>query len=109
MAAYILPRSGEEIDRLATQHQGMLDFMGRSLLEPEIVASIADRDNVRIGDVGTGTEVWLLDVAARTNYGSKFVGLDISDAQFPPESKYSTLRKHIEFHTFDLLKPVEER
>jgi ubiquinone/menaquinone biosynthesis C-methylase UbiE len=57
---YGLTRDAKESQRLNAQHDVWKANIG-SLLHPSIAKSIPS--NARIGDVGTGTGVWIIDLA----------------------------------------------
>jgi hypothetical protein len=57
---YGLTRDTEESSRLDTQHEVWKKNIG-FLLHPYVEKSIGD--NAHIGDVGTGTGIWLVDLA----------------------------------------------
>jgi SAM-dependent methyltransferase len=75
---YVLGRSASERTRLLTQHAIWTRTIG-ALLPASLPALPAA---ARIADIGTGTGVWLRDVAAVSPATHAFVGYDISDAQF---------------------------
>ncbi|KAG9660275.1 hypothetical protein KCU64_g3297, partial [Aureobasidium melanogenum] len=57
-----------------------------------------------IGDIGTGTGVWILNLASELTVNGKaarYEGLDISPSQFPQSPQHG-----VEFSTFNLLEPV---
>nr|OQO31719.1 hypothetical protein B0A51_01067 [Rachicladosporium sp. CCFEE 5018] len=98
--AYKLTRDTNESKRLEAQHIVWKTNIGH-LLHPRIVETLALQD-VLIGDVGTGTGAWLLDVASQPNAENwRFHGLDISDAQFPPSSPVN-----FSFSTLNILDAV---
>lgn len=54
------------------------------LLHPNITKSIPN--NAKIADTGTGTGIWLLELASKLPSTCTFVGYDISSDQYPPAS-----------------------
>lgn len=98
-ALYSLPRGAEESARLDAQHRTYLASVGY-FLNPDLESRIP-KDAV-IADVGTGTGIWLLELAAKPkSVKYTFEGLDVSDAQFP-----KTYPQNMSFKQFNLLKPV---
>ena len=82
----MLARDSKESKRLDFQHEFMRHLGHGNLLHPSI-----PRDEVRaVADIGTGTGVWISEIAedfqapsAQESGKLKFVGFDISPQQFP--------------------------
>ncbi|KAH0339621.1 hypothetical protein KCU81_g7226, partial [Aureobasidium melanogenum] len=99
--AYGLTRDAVESQRLNAQHNIWKTNIGY-MLHPRIQKDLAE--NPCIGDVGTGTGIWIVDLAsemASNGKAAKYEGLDISSSQFPQNSPDG-----ITFSTFNLLEPV---
>ncbi|KAJ5221119.1 uncharacterized protein N7469_010006 [Penicillium citrinum] len=82
--AYLLARDQTESERLEKQH-----FFFMALLRNQIIQKSIPRDNlVSIADIGTGTGIWLQEVAkVLPSPQLDLQGFDISDAQFPPRHR----------------------
>ncbi|EAW11325.1 putative LaeA-like methyltransferase [Aspergillus clavatus NRRL 1] len=84
--AYLLSRDAEESKRLNAQHVFLVDVIGGTPIHPSIPT-----ENIQtIADAGTGTGIWLVDVATTLNKlhpqretKLDLHGFDISPAQFP--------------------------
>ncbi|KAG9599070.1 hypothetical protein KCU77_g394, partial [Aureobasidium melanogenum] len=99
--AYGLTRDQVESKRLNAQHNIWKTNIGY-LLHPRIQSDLAE--DPRIGDMGTGTGVWIVDLASEMAVNGKaarYEGLDISPSQFP-----SSPPDEIFFSTLNLLEPV---
>jgi hypothetical protein len=74
------------------------------LLHPRIDAALPL--DAHLGEVGTGTGIWLLEVAAEDANASsrRYTGLDISLAQFPKQRP-----DHVLFEINNILEPVPEK
>ena len=80
----MLQRNNVESRRLDFQHNFIRALGHGHILHP----SIPDTGLRAVADVGTGTGIWLRDLAqlrSKTD-DTKFVGFDISPQQFPAES-----------------------
>ena len=92
--AYMLQRDSDESKRLDVQHKHMLDLSSGHLTHPSIPSNLIRS----VADIGTGTGVWLRDIANRSAIANSkealFVGFDISPQQFsstendPPNMKF---------------------
>ncbi|KUM58252.1 hypothetical protein ACN42_g8909 [Penicillium freii] len=71
-----------EIQRLDAQHQLYISAFGYHL-HPNIKLP---KSGARIADVGTGTAVFLKELATQASSTTEFHGFDISSSQFPPAS-----------------------
>lgn len=101
--AYSLPRDAPESARLEAQHHVWVSNIGY-LFHPTITASLPEQ--ATIGEVATGTGIWLINHARSTKSHGKshqYFGLDLSSAQFP--SKYPD---NVEFDILNILEPVPE-
>ena len=91
--AYMLPRNPAEIVRLNSQHAFL-----HQLAHGQFVHSSIPRSDIHsVADVGTGTGIWLQELAASNTFncdeaflgkqigGFEYVGFDISAAQFPSD------------------------
>lgn len=101
---YKLHRDNRESLRLTTQHYCLTERQGW-LLHPEIESALSKIENPQIVDVATGTGIWAID-AARKYPSADVVGLDISDAQYPPMWTWS---ENLDFGLLDLLEEVPEQ
>lgn len=73
------------------------------LLHPTVAKALPE--NARIADIGTGTGIWLAEVANTLPSSYQFNGYDISNEQFmPPES----LPSNVTLGFGDFLKPIPE-
>ncbi|PQE14568.1 umta methyltransferase family protein [Rutstroemia sp. NJR-2017a WRK4] len=84
--------------RLNLQHYLWKDGLGY-LLHPSIPLN---GPNTRIADLGTGTGIWVLDLARQLPETTQLYGFDISDAQYP-HPKY--LPPNVKLETLDNLTP----
>lgn len=99
---YNLPRHAAESTRLEAQHEAYVKIVGYRL-HPRIKAALPA--DARIADVGTGTGVWLRQVAEGSPSGWTFCGFDISDEQFP----HTSTRDRIAYEVLNITEPVPER
>ncbi|KAJ5093494.1 hypothetical protein N7456_009355 [Penicillium angulare] len=79
---YFLGRDKTETERLNKQHRFLLAVSDGKLIHPAIPT-----DNITaVADIGTGTGVWLEDLAKILPFSKSLNlhGFDISSAQFPP-------------------------
>ncbi|MCJ1225629.1 hypothetical protein MMC12_002278 [Toensbergia leucococca] len=98
---YVLNRNVAATARLNLQHYIWKEEMGY-LLHPSIPN---DRENLRVADVGTGTGIWLLDIAHNLPASAQLEGLDISLDQTPPTS---WLPPNVSFHHFNIFHEIPE-
>jgi hypothetical protein len=98
---YILRRNYAASARLNLQHYQHTQVL-TYLLHPTIKKALPS--TATIGDIATGTGVWLLDLSSELEGKGQyeFEGWDISDAQFP---RTDSLPKNIKFGTFDCSTP----
>ncbi|KAF2192556.1 hypothetical protein K469DRAFT_694643 [Zopfia rhizophila CBS 207.26] len=99
---YWLARNATEQQRLARQHEVWTKSIGY-LLHPSIAHTLPR--NAKIADVGTGTGIWMTELAKASPSTYQFDGYDISDAQFPPPK---TLASNITLNFGDFKKPFPE-
>ncbi|KAJ5816423.1 hypothetical protein N7447_008656 [Penicillium robsamsonii] len=97
---YLLVRNMAESERLETQFKAWQVSIGY-LLHP----AIKQHDRMRIADVGTGTGIWLRELAAVLPATCQLDGFDISDVMFPSKD---ALPENITFHHQNFLEPFPE-
>ncbi|KAK4221116.1 S-adenosyl-L-methionine-dependent methyltransferase [Podospora fimiseda] len=93
------------LPRLDEQHIFTTKTLG-FLLHPNIPAPSS---NAKIADIGTGTGIWLLDLARSLPSTCIFTGFDITPSAFPSES--DAMPPNVTFRVHDTLAPfpAEER
>lgn len=97
---YMLGRDYQASARLALLH--CLNHASNGfLLHPSI--SLANRESLRIADVGCGTGLWLASLAREMPASARLDGFDISDQQFPCENMYGD---NVSLSTLDIFKPL---
>ncbi|KKZ67548.1 hypothetical protein EMCG_06782 [[Emmonsia] crescens] len=94
---YLLTRTRAESDRLDFQHNTFQKVLG-FLLHP----AIPQHDHMRIADIGTGTGIWLRDLAETLPKTCIFDGFDISLDQLPDRVLFPT---DINYYVQDILAP----
>lgn len=99
---YNLPRHSTESARLDAQHDAYVKIIG-FLLHPRIAATLPP--NARIADVGTGTGVWLHDLARESPPTWIYHGFDISDEQFPVNGGE---RDHTKYARLNITEPIPD-
>ncbi|KAJ5086211.1 hypothetical protein N7532_010982 [Penicillium argentinense] len=77
---YVLGRGITDSVRLEAQHLLWKLHKGYEL-HPQIPIT----DNMKIAEVGTGTAVWIFDVARQLPSSVQLHGFDISNSQYPPK------------------------
>lgn len=97
---YIITRNAGEGERLELQHRMTISCQGY-YLHPDISVP----SSARIGEVCTGTAIWLREVAA-ANSSAECHGFDLSDAMYPSQDKLPT---NVKLHLADIKKPFEDR
>lgn len=65
---------------------------------------LPENEDLRIADVGTGTGLFLLDIAKDLPKPSHFTGFDITDAHFPTKD----IPDNVKFHQHDMRTPFPE-
>ena len=98
----MLQRDSLESKRLDAQHDYMRTLSNGHLIHPSVPINVIRT----VADVGTGTGVWLRDIATSSSVTNgeeaTFVGFDISPLQFPsPE----TVSPNVNFVVHDITKP----
>jgi SAM-dependent methyltransferase len=61
-----------------------------------------DSSTIKVADIGTGTGIWLLDVAKTLPPTCQLTGFDVSSSGFPP---IQTLPSNVSFQVQDMLLP----
>ncbi|KAL9119521.1 MAG: hypothetical protein Q9187_003926 [Circinaria calcarea] len=98
---YALDRGYIPATRLNLQH-----FLWRETFDYNLHPGIpVTQDSVRIADVGTGTGIFLLDLAKRLPPTAHLDGFDISGSQFTPET---FLPKNISMQVMDAMSEPPE-
>ncbi|KAI9693524.1 MAG: hypothetical protein M1820_009176 [Bogoriella megaspora] len=77
------------IYRLNLQHYLWRDLFGYTL-HPKIPCK---QQSLKVADVGTGTGIWLLDLSARLDPSTEFLGLDTNISQVGPQEWLPTNMK----------------
>ncbi|PQE15976.1 UMTA methyltransferase family protein [Rutstroemia sp. NJR-2017a BVV2] len=101
--AYVLSRDMYSSIRLNLQHFLWKDGLGY-LIHPSVPLT---GTNCRIAGLGTGTGIWLLDLAKQLPDTTQLHGFDVADSQFP-HAKY--LPQNVTLHVLDCLNsepPIE--
>ncbi|KAL4811078.1 S-adenosyl-L-methionine-dependent methyltransferase [Aspergillus unguis] len=96
---YVLIRSNLESERLERQFKAWQANIGY-LLHPAIV----QHGHMRIADVGTGTGIWLRELANVLPASSQLDGFDLSDSMFSRDN----LQGNIKFYHQNFLEPFPE-
>lgn len=100
----MLPRDAQESARLDKQHKFQREIVGGHLIHP----SIPKHKLRAFADVGTGTGIWLRELAqehdAVAGKETTYVGFDISTQQFPKETP-----KGIDFVVHDVCEPFPDK
>ncbi|EJU06517.1 S-adenosyl-L-methionine-dependent methyltransferase [Dacryopinax primogenitus] len=91
---YLLPSDEKERIRLNRQHEALQPYSG-GLVPPGL--ELKDGDTVL--DAGTGSGIWLLELAKNVPNGVNLIGVDIEGRLFPPAKPNM---KFIVGSTFDL-------
>src|SRR5438105_3456008 len=86
------------LHRLDEQHFATTKTFG-FLVHPNIPLT---SPTLKIADIGTGTGIWLLDVAKSLSPTCQFIGFDVSSSAFPPPQ---TLPPNVSFQVQDMLLP----
>ena len=98
----MLPRDSSETERLRVQHQFLLALVNGHLIHPSI-----PRKALRtVADVGTGTGIWLQELAKDFDgkHNPEFVGFDISQQLFPPDKPSNQ-----DFIVHDMTRPFPNK
>jgi SAM-dependent methyltransferase len=86
--------------RLDEQHIFTTKTLG-FLIHPNIQLDTSS-PTLKVADIGTGTGIWLLDVAATLPLTCQLTGYDVSPSGFPPPE---TLPANVSFRTHDMHRP----
>jgi hypothetical protein len=62
------------------------ELISSRLNEQHFIITSSIPNNARIADIGTGTAIWLVELASTLPSTCTFVGYDISSEQYPPLS-----------------------
>ncbi|KAJ5484096.1 hypothetical protein N7539_005892 [Penicillium diatomitis] len=92
---YVLGRSISDSIRLDAQH-----LLWKMHTGYELHPGIPVTDDMKIAEVGTGTAVWIFDLARKLPSTIRLYGFDISDAQFPIRKLWP---KNVTLDTLDSL------
>jgi len=96
---YYLPRDTSESARLAAQHKVWMTNIGY-ILNPHIASQLPP--NARIADVGTGTGIWLEDLAAESKDKQyHYQGFDLSKSQLAKD-----LSETFDFDILNILESI---
>jgi len=96
---YFLPRDSSESARLAAQHKIWMTNIGY-VLNPHVASHLPS--DARIADVGTGTGIWLRDLAAENESKQySYQGFDVNDSQLA-----ENLPRNFSFALLDILETV---
>ncbi|KLO06580.1 S-adenosyl-L-methionine-dependent methyltransferase, partial [Schizopora paradoxa] len=93
---YLLPRDASERLRLNEQHRYLIKFVydGRSVYKEDVVSRL--QNGGKVLDSGTGTAIWLQDLAREVPESVELHGIDLSPKNFPEEAdRPSNLHLHI--------------
>ncbi|KAM0261529.1 hypothetical protein ACHAQJ_002212 [Trichoderma viride] len=97
---YVLARNFTESVRLDGQHF-LFVLQNGYTIDPKIPIG----PDTKIAEIGTGTGVWLLDVASQVPPTVRLDGFDISDEQFPSKS---SLPSNVNLQVMDAFAEVPE-
>ncbi|KAJ5919133.1 hypothetical protein N7466_010076 [Penicillium verhagenii] len=97
---YLLGRDLYGSMRLDAQHLLWKLYKGYNL-HPAISAT----EDMKIAEIGTGTGIWLLDVASQVSKNAQLDGFDLSEDQFPHRSAWP---ENVTFRTLDAFGEVPE-
>lgn len=97
---YVLGRGYSANTRLNLQYFLWKD--GGFSLHPSIPA---DKENLRVAEIGVGTGIWLVDLARYLPASARIDGFDIDLSQCPPKE---WLPSNVAVHNVDCVKPLPE-
>ncbi|KAF7777622.1 hypothetical protein Agabi119p4_3694 [Agaricus bisporus var. burnettii] len=100
-SVYALPHDQGEHARLLLQHNLILRTLNHKIL----YAPVELQDDDWVLDSGTGTGIWLEDLAKVTSTKPQYIGIDIGSNLFPPAS---TLPENIRFETHSVVNLPKE-
>lgn len=89
--------------RLTAQHHLITQRLG-GLIHPVISNEVRSRQDLTIADVSCGNGIWAIE-AAEAYPEAEVVGIDTSDAQFPPPG---VCPENCSFHVLDMMQPVHQ-
>ncbi|KAK5137530.1 hypothetical protein LTR08_008510 [Meristemomyces frigidus] len=101
---YVLTRDAAASARLNLSHYIWLASFGFNL-HPRIEDAIEGKDRLKIADVGTGTGIWLLDMANELPRSAQLDGIDISFTQCPPRA---WLPKNVNLRQVDVFSEIPD-
>lgn len=101
--AYPLQREIIASCRLTAQHHLITQRVG-GLIYPVISNEIRSRQDLTIADVSCGNGIWAVE-AAEAYPEAEVVGIDTSEAQFPPPDMCP---ENCSFHIVDMMQPVHQ-
>jgi hypothetical protein len=106
-SVYTLNAKGSvaEDDRLDRQHWLIKAVAGGSLLPADILSSLQSLQAPAIADVGTGTGIWLKDLAEQLPQDAQLDGYDFDVSKFPPPS---SLPRNVKLGFGNVLEPFPE-
>jgi SAM-dependent methyltransferase len=87
---------------LEWQHQVMVQLTNSALLPDSIQQYLSTITSPHIADVGTGSGIWLKDLASHLPTSSVLTGLDIDPSKFPPPR---SIPRNVTLHFGNILKP----
>lgn len=79
-----------------------MSSVSHQLLHPSVPVA---NEQLTVADIGTGTGIWLLDLARQHSPTAQFDGLDISLDQAPPKER---LPANVSFRSYDAYEPSPE-
>ncbi|KAF8860884.1 S-adenosyl-L-methionine-dependent methyltransferase [Acephala macrosclerotiorum] len=99
---YNIVQDAKEAERLRIQHEWVNNNLGFKI-HPSISLPHSGSE-LRIADVGTGTGIFLLDIANDFPPSVQFHGFDITDVHFPGEE----VPQNVKFHQHDMREPFPD-
>lgn len=101
---YVLTRDAAASARLNLSHYIWQSSFGYNL-HPRIQDAIRGKENLRVADIGTGTGIWLLDLASHLPPSAQLDAIDISFGQMPPRE---WLPHNVNLRLVDVFRPPTE-
>jgi len=95
-------QDAKEAERLRIQYEWLNNLLGCKI-HPSISLPHSG-SNLSIADVGTGTGIFLLDIANDFPASVQFHGFDITDVHFPDKE----FPRNVSFHQHDMREPFPE-
>ncbi|KAJ5649624.1 uncharacterized protein N7484_003347 [Penicillium longicatenatum] len=99
-ANYLLKHDRVEALRLGSQHL-LWQLHTKHILHPDIPI----KDGMAIADIGAGTGIWAVELAAQLPPSARVVAYDITDAHFPSPEYWAS---NVKFDHLDALSDVPE-